>query len=132
MSKITPQRFSVEEFSDQKSWIEKLFSPLNQITGDIVRAFSNGFNVEDNLFQEIKEIKWVSNDSNFPLKFRTKFSVQPRGLIYIYLLNNTLGAYSTVAPHIIWSYQDSTVTISNISGLIADNTYTIRILVIYG
>lgn len=132
MSKISPQRFSTEEFTDQQGWIDKLFSPLNQFTGDVVRAFSNGFNVEDNLFQEIKEIKWVNSATNFPLKFRTKFASQPKGLMPIYLLNNTLGAYSIAQPWVVWSYQDSTVTISDISGLTSSSTYTIRLLVIYG
>lgn len=132
MSKITPQRFSTEEFPDQQGWIEKIFSPLNQFTGDVVRAFSNGFNIQDNLFQEIKEIKWVNSSTNFPLKFKTKFAVSPKGLTTIYLLNNTLGSYSTQIPWVVWNYQDGAVTISNISGLTASSTYTIRLLVFYG
>ncbi len=132
MSKISPQRFSTEDFADQQGWIEKLFSPLNQFTGDVVRAFSNGFNIEDNLFQEIKEIKYVNASSNFPLKFRTKFAVSPKGISVIYLLNNTTGSYSTQVPWVVWGYQDGTITIKDISGLTANSTYTIRLLVIYG
>ena len=81
MSKLTPQRFSVEEFTAQKDWIGKLFSPLNSFTGDIIRAFSNSITIDDNLFQEIKEIKYVNSPTNFPLKFRTKFNSNPRGLM---------------------------------------------------
>ncbi len=133
MSKLNPQRFSNEEFPDQASWIGKLFSPLNQFTGELVTAFSNALTIEDNLYQEIKEIKYVNNSNNFPLKFRTKFNnVQPRGLTPIYLLNNTTGSYSTAQPWIVWSYQNNEVSISAISGLTASTTYTIRILVIYG
>jgi len=132
MSKINPQRFSTEEFPDQNDWIGKLFSPLNQFTGDVVRAFANSLTVEDNLYQEIREIKWVNSATNFPLKFRTKFNLSPRGLTPIYLLNNTTGAYSTAAPWVVWSYQNNEVTISNISGLTAASTYTIRLWVTYG
>lgn len=132
MAKISPQRFTTEEFSDQNSWIGKLFSPLNQFFGDVVRAFSNGFNIEDNLFQEIKEIKWVNSATNFPLKFRTKFNSSPKGLTPIYLLNNTTGSYSLAAPWVVWSYQNNEVTISDISGLTAASTYTIRLWVTYG
>jgi len=132
MAKVSPQRFTTEEFPKQNDWIGKLFSPLNQFIGDVVRAFSNGFTVEDNLFQEIKEIKWVNSATNFPLKFRTKFNSSPKGLIPIYLLNNTTGSYSTAAPWVVWSYQNNEVSISDISGLTASSTYTIRLLVIYG
>lgn len=132
MSKVTPQRFSVEEFPDQASWIAKLFSPLNQFTGEVIRGLSNSLTIEDNLFQEIKEIKFVNAANNYPLKFRSKFKTPPMGLSPIYLLNNTTGEYSLFSPWIVWSYQNGEVSISDISGLTASSTYTIRILVIYG
>ena len=131
MAQINPQKFTTEEFQDQASWIGKLFSPLNQFTNSVVLAFSNGFTVKDNLYQEIKEIKWVNSAQNFPLKFKTKFAVQPKGIIPIYLLNNTLGSYSTAAPWVVWTYADGQVVISAISGLTAASTYTIRLHVIY-
>lgn len=132
MAKINPQRFLTEQFSEQSSWIGNLFSPLNQFTGDVFRSLNNQLNVEDNLFQEIKEIKYVNSANNFPLKFRTKFNAQPKGLFPIYLLDVTSGTYSTNQPWVVWSYANQEVTISDISGLTASNTYTIRLLVIYG
>lgn len=132
MSKINSQKFTVEDFQTESSWIGKLFTPLNQFLGDVVGGFQSGMTVEDNLYQEIKEIKWVNSSGNFPLKFRTKFNVHPRGLTPIYLLNNTLGSFSTAAPWVVWSFVNGEVSISNISGLTADSTYTIRLLVIYG
>jgi len=132
MAQLTPQRFTVEEFPEQASWISKLFSPLNQITGDIVRAFSNSLSISDNLFQEIKEIAYKNTSSSFPLKFRTKFNSSPIGVIPIYLQNRTLGSYSTAQPWVVWAYQDGSVVISDISGLTASSDYTIKLLVIYG
>lgn len=129
--KINPQRFTTEEFQDQASWIGKLFQGLNKFTGDVVTAFGNSLSVEDNLHQEIREIKWVNKAQNFPLKFKTKFSVHPKGLAAIYLLNNTTGNPSDEKPGLAWSYNDGQVTITSMSGLTADTTYTIRLLVIY-
>lgn len=132
MAEINPQKFGTEEFQDQLDWIGKLFSPLNQFIGDVVRGFSNSITVNDNLYQEIKEIKWLNQSQNFPLKFKTKFAVNPKGLMPIYLLNNTTGSYSTAQPWVAWSYADGQIVISSISGLSAATTYTIRLLVIYG
>lgn len=126
-----PQKFTVEDFQEQQSWIGKLFSPLNQYLNEVVLAFNNNITVDDNLAQEFKEIKWVNSASNFPLRFKTKFNKQPKGLLPIYLLNNTLGSYSTLSPWVVWSYADGQVIISDISGLTASSTYTIRLLVIY-
>lgn len=132
MAKINPQKFTVEEFKEQAAWIGKLFSALNQFTGSVVSAFSNNFTIEDNFFQEIKEVKWVNSAQNFPLKFQTKFKARPVGIVPIYLFNNTLGIYSIAAPWVVWNYFDGVVSMSNISGLTADSTYTIRLLVVYG
>lgn len=132
MSKITPQNLSPEEFPEQQDWISKLFSPLNQFTREVVRAFSNGFSVEDNLFQEIKELGFTAVDGTYPLKFKCKFAVNPRGLTPIYLLNKTTGAYSEQAPWVRWSYADGQIIISDITGMIASNQYIIRLLIVYG
>lgn len=132
MAKINSQKFTTEEFQDQIKWIGKLFAPLNQFIGDVISGFRNGLTIEDNFYQEIKEIKWTNSAQNFPLKFRTKFVAHPKGMIPIYLLNNTTGAFSTAAPWLEWGYADGQVSIGAISGLTPNSTYTIRLLVIYG
>lgn len=132
MSKITPVKLTLEDFPEQRKWIAPLFSILNSIFGELVRGFNNGVTVEDNLFQEIKEIKWTNSTSEYPVKFRTKFAVAPKGLVPIYLYNNTSGAYSALSPWIVWSYVDGTILISSVVGLTSDSQYTMRIQVIYG
>ena len=130
--KLTPAKLTLEDFKDQRDWIGPLFSVLNQFTGDIVQAFSNAINIEDNLYQEIKEIKFKNSSQNFPLKFATKFKANPKGILPIYLYNNTLSAYSTQTPQVAWGYADGDVSMTSITGLTADSTYTIRLYVIYG
>ena len=129
---VNPQQFTVESFPEQQSWIAKLFGPLNQFTGDVVRGLRNQITVQDNLFQEIKELKFVNESVTFPLRFTGKFSSSPQGLLVIYIYNNTDAVYSTSAPHLEWSWSNNQVVISAISGLTASKTYTMRVLVIYG
>ena len=107
MSRIEPAKFSVEEFPEQADWIEKFFIVLNGFTNDVVTAFTNSITIDDNLFQEIKEIKFVNSAVSYPMKFKTKFNIAPKGLFYIYLFNNTIGAYSVLAPHVVWSYANN-------------------------
>ena len=131
MSQISPKKFTVEEFQEQAKWIGPFFSSLNGFISDVVGGFSNQLTVKENLYQEIKEIKWVNQTQDYPLKFKTKFVANPKGIIPIYLQNTTLGSYSVAAPWVVWSYADGQVNISNISGLTSGSTYTIRLLVIY-
>lgn len=130
--KLSPAKLTLEDFPKQRDWIGPLFSILNAFTGDIVRAFSNQLNIEDNLYQEIKEYKFKNSTNDFPLKFQTKFNVSPKGMIPIYVFNNTLSTFSTTAPVVVWSFAEGTLSISSITGLTTDSTYTIRFLIFYG
>ena len=132
MAKLNSQQFTLESFPEQQSWIGKLFGPLNQFMGDVIRAFRNQLTIEDNLFQEIKEIKYVNNAVNLPLRFTPKFSTSPKGLLPIYIYNETDAVYSSSQAHLVWSYNGTQIVISNVTNLTTDKTYTIRILAIYG
>jgi hypothetical protein len=132
MGKLTPQRFTVESFQDQASWIGPLLSSLNSLINDLVINFNNGLTIADNLNQEIKEISWKNDANNLPLRFTTKFNKLPQGLSVIYLFNTTDGVYSTQAPWLEWTYQNNQIVISDITGLTASKNYTMRLLVIYG
>ena len=132
MAKVNPQKLTTEEFQEQQAWIGKLFSILNQFIEQAVAAFANSLTIEDNLYQEIREIKWTNTPTNFPLKFQTKFKTNPKGLVPIYLLDTTLGSYSTAQPWVVWGYANGLVTMSDISGLISGHSYTVRLQVIYG
>lgn len=130
--KLDPQRFSTEEFPDQASWISKLFSGLNQFTGNVVTGFTNQLTIEDNFYQEIREVKFTNSAQTFPLKFKAKFAVHPRGLTPIYLLNNTSGNYSDLQPWFSWNFADGQIIINSVTGLNPGEIYTARLLIIYG
>ena len=132
MALIKPQKFIVEAFKEQASWISSLLNPLNFMFDDLSLAFTNNITISENLYQEVKEIKFKNDASTFPLKFRTKFSVNPQGLINIYLYNNTLGKNAGLNPAIDWSSGNNEISIASISGLTASSSYTIRLLIIYG
>jgi hypothetical protein len=130
--KLTPQKFTIESFRSQSEWIGSLLSPLNSFLNDLVIAFTNNITVSENLFQEIKEIKFKNVANSFPLKFRTKFISNPQGMHLIYIYDNTLSAPAALNPAIKWSFSNGEINIDSISGLTASSTYTIRLHVIYG
>ena len=129
---LKPQRFTIEQFRKQADWIGNLIGPLNSWINDIVLASTNQFTVADNLYQEIKEIKFKNETNSFPLRFRAKFNVNPQGMLLIYIYNNTLGQYASQTPIVEWSFNNGEVIISAASGLTSGHVYTVRFLVIYG
>lgn len=130
--KLKPQKFTLEDFKDQRSWIGNLFSPLNQLLNDLFIAFTNQITVEDNLYQEIREINFKNQANNFPYKFRTKFSSYPKGMVCVYLFNSDTGEISNEVPSFVWSYGNQEISISQISGLSSNVSYVLRLLIIYG
>ena len=132
MGKLSPQRFTIESFKEQASWITNLLSPLNSFLTDLVFQMTNNITVQDNLFQEIREIKFINSAIQFPLKFKPKFNVSPKGLQVIYIFDNTLGKCATQFPVVEWQFINNEINISTMTGLTASTSYTIRFLVIYG
>lgn len=132
ISRLKPLRLTVEDFQDNRSFAEKLFSPLNQWFNEIYQAFNNQLTIGDNLFQEIKEIDFKNTSNNYPYKFKTKFNSIPKGLVSIYLFDKDLGEYSTETPLVVWDYANQEISISTISGLTLDTSYILRVLIIYG
>jgi hypothetical protein len=132
MGRLSPQKFSLESFPKQADWIGPLLSSLNSFFNDLLIQFTGNLTVADNLYQEIKEIKFKNEANEFPLRFRTKFNVNPKGMVLIFIYDNTLSESAAIAPAIKWGFVNGEIQIESISGLTASRTYTIRLLVIYG
>lgn len=132
MAKLTGSKFTVEGFPEQASWIGKFFSSLNQFIGETLAAFNNGITVSENLYQELREVKFVNSSGNFPLKFVSKFSSLPKSVQIIYCYNETDGTTQTITTLPVWTYTNGQISISSITGLTASKTYLIRVHVIYG
>ena len=129
--KITPRRFSLEEFPEQQSWIGPLITALNTMIQELFSGFNNNITVADNLYQEIKEIKFTVDAGTYPIKFKTKFNKLPAGLTVIHC-RDTAGGTASNTPWVNWSFNDGQITITNITNLTTTKTYICRILVIYG
>lgn len=131
MAKISSQSFSLESFQEQKSWIGKLFSPLNSFISQVYSAFQNQLTIADNLYMEIKSITFVNETSNFPINFAPKFAKHPEFVLIGTCLDEN-GGLPSVAPLIDWDYADNIISINSISGLTTSSRYTVKFLIIYG
>jgi hypothetical protein len=128
--KISPRRFTVEEFPDQQDWIGNLISPINQTTQELVTGLSNNLTIDENLYQEIKELKFINNAANFPLRFKTKFNKLPMGLSIIYCKDSSGGTASNM-PWPTWDFNNGLLSITSITNLTNDFNYTLRVHIIY-
>ena len=128
--KLSPRRYNVEEFPSEQSWIGPLLSTLNTTNQELFNGLNNSITIEDNLKQEIKELKFVNDSSNFPLSFKTKFQQSPKGMHPIFCLA-TDGTTASNTPWLTWTYANGLITVTNITNLTSSKSYTLRLHLIY-
>lgn len=132
MARLNSQRFTVESFKEQEKWISPLLAGLNQFFGEIIQSYGNNLSVDENLSQEIKELKFVNQTANFPIKFKAKITQAPKCLYVGYVYNQTDGSSTlAAAPYVNWTYVNGEIQIDSIVGLTTGKTYVIRLHVIY-
>lgn len=129
--KINNQRLSIEQFKEQ-SWIAPMLSVLNSFMNDLANGFnSNKITIEDNLSQELKEINFINDATNFPLEFASKIRFSPKAVQVVYCYNKTDELTEAITSLPVWVYLNGAIKISSITGLTASKNYIIRVHVIY-
>lgn len=128
--KLSNKKLSLDAFKDN-IWIGPLLSYINELFTQLFNGLNNQITVEDNLFQEIKEIKVVNDGVAFPIQIKTKFTTYPKGVTCLSAkaLDNSL---LTSTPFVNWEYSNNILTIRSITGLSSNVTYNINLHIIYG
>lgn len=123
---------STDYETDQQPIIEKLGGQINGNFDPIYSALSNRLTFEDNFLSTVREVEVTLGANGVPLQ-RTSFSLSNnlpvKGLIVLSVVNRTSAAvFPTGAPFISFSQNANLLYIDHITGLVANNRYTIRIL----
>jgi hypothetical protein len=130
------KRFLKTDFpSESQALIEKLSYSVNNGIEAVYGALNKNITLKDNILCTVKDISIEVDALGTPKAnstFTTGLTVQIIGLQILKVDNNTnsLG-YPTTAPWISWTQVNNGIRIDHISGLVANNSHTIR-LVVYG
>lgn len=148
MAKLpTVRRLAVEDFQDQKSWIQKLLSPLNDFLLNVVNALSNNLTFAENVSAQVTTIKvetaaavtagagtlpnYTALRQTVNVKVTTKF--KPVGLWVINCQEDS--ANPTVIPYGVtayWTYENNQIKVSSVSGLSPSKSYFLTFIAITG
>lgn len=134
MAKLSSyRRIITNDFpADNKELIEKLGSPINDSFNELYFATNGRLSLSENLFCTVKLIDVTVNASGIPTT-STTFSLDKQapvtGIQVIYAVNQTNTAiYPTGQPFISFTPTSNGVLINHISGLQANQRYTIRLI----
>lgn len=132
MSKISNfQEFTKENFpSKYQDLCDVISNPFNNFGRQITNALNNNqITVGDNLNEQYKTITVTVDATGAPVQtctYKSTLSTKTVGIVVISATNVTSSnTYPTAAPFCSWIDQSGSVTISNISGLQANNQYTL-------
>jgi hypothetical protein len=129
----TLQNLVKEDFpSNQQDMISKIAFILNPALTAITSVLTNGITVPDNFNGGTKTLTVAVDANGIPtstLTFQTGLKAQINHIIPTRATNQTNSStYPTACPFFNFSDNGGTVTVNQIAGLQAANTYTITIL----
>lgn len=99
--KIQGKRFLVEDFgSDQKGWIGKLLTPLNQYIEQVTAGLNQGLTLADNLKAQASNVS-VTAGQVYPIKQAYSLNEKPRS-VHIGSIRVSDGSTPTAAFSVYW------------------------------
>ena len=132
MAKLSSFRRIIAEDYDEKDRksIGKLAYSINVFADDVLAALNNGLTIEDNLRQAKKDITLIVDANGVPTTptvVTSGLSNTVVGMNVIRAVNSTNTSTSPIAqPFITFSDNSGQITISKVTGLQANNRYTLK------
>lgn len=130
MAKLPPvQRLVTEDFSDQKKWIGKLLSPINQFMESIYQSLNRGLTLKDNLAADVLETQL---EGVFPAKIAWTLKSKPVAVLVgqVELVSGATVSLSS-AVGIRWSYNGQGVLqIDQVLGITPSATAKYRLTLV--
>lgn len=129
----TFKRIIKEDVKEEyRELVEKLAFSINPFAEEVVKALSNNLSVPDNFNQKFRDITVEVDASGIPkqtLAFKTNLVTNCKGILTIRATNVTSSTtYPTGYPFLTFTEADGILTINHITGLPANNSFTLKLL----
>jgi len=131
------KRLTEEDFKDQSSWIGKLIYPINQVFQSLANGLQKNITFSENIYCQMVTLQFNNNagelSSDRPQKILYSLSTSPKGLWITNCQDISQSPQPlTGAVFASWQYNSSTnqIYITSISGLVANQKYSISLIII--
>lgn len=119
-----------EDFPGE-SWAEKLLWPINRFMTAIYSALNNDLTFKENVRGQVQEFTFTNTATNLPIQFQwTRTGVKPTDLWVTAVTPQEGSATPTAAVWAEWGYDGSVISISQITGLVANKRYLLRFIIV--
>jgi len=122
-----------EDLKGAPAWINGLIDPLNSFMESTYQALNRNITFTENVASFVKEITYKTS-STYPsgqetISFRNELKTKPIGCLVMQVYEKTTYTPAPGPVYIPWVEDQGSVVVSTITGLEADKTYLIRLLV---
>lgn len=129
----TQKKILREDLKDAPSWVSGVIDPINSFMENVYNSLNKNITLQDNIASFVKEITYKT-DSSYPsaqeiVTFQNSLRTSPIGIMVMQVYDK---ANYTPAPgpvYIPWINDNGTITISTITGLEADKSYLVRMVI---
>jgi hypothetical protein len=123
----TIKRFLSEDYPTQESWISPLIYALNQLLSTVYSNLNNGITLSQNCLAQVKTLSISGSSPTTSFNWSFSSIQAPVGCVVVQCLPNV-----TSAATCSWSYSAGVISINNVTGLTAGQTYSVTFIVFGG
>lgn len=129
----TFKRIIKEDVKEEyRELVEKLAFSINPFAEEVVKALNKNLSVSDNFNQQFRDVMVEVDSSGIPkqaLQFKTNLISGCKGIITLRAINTTSSTtYPTGYPFLTFTELNGILTVNHITGLPANNKFTLKIL----
>lgn len=132
MSKLPSQKKILrEDVKGAPDWIDGIIDPVNSFMETVYQTFNRNVTFNDNIASQVKELN-VNTTSVYPvmepIEFQSTLRTKAFGLLMLQAVERLTYTPAVSAVTVNWVENNGTIHISNITGLAASKSYTVRLL----
>lgn len=130
----TQKKVLREDMKESPGWIVPLINVVNSFMENTYQALNKNITLRENIACFVKEITYTT-PSTYPsgvenVQFKSELKTKATGLMVMQVVDKSNYTPALGSVYVPWIEDNGTIIIYPITGLDADKTYTIRLLIV--
>lgn len=122
-----------EDVKDAPNWVSGIIDPVNSFMENVYQSLNKNITLQDNIASAVKEISYKTT-SSYPspqelVTFQNTLRTSPIGIMVMQAYDKATYTPAPGPVYVPWVNDNGTLTISTITGLEADKTYLVRLVI---
>jgi len=121
-----------EDLKDAPSWVSGIIDPINSFMENVYQSLNKNITLQDNIASVVKELTYKTDSAypaaQEPVTFQNTLRASPIGVVVLQVYDKTNYTPPPGPVYIPWVNDNGMITLSTITGLEADKSYMVRLV----